>query len=74
MHDVNEAGASGIASDAVAQGSPREMTETIRLAEEIADQIVNAMTADELKSLWDRLHRLLDRIMSEQNQGGGGQS
>ncbi|MFI9455206.1 hypothetical protein [Amycolatopsis sp. NPDC052450] len=63
-----------IAGTAVEEGSPREMTDTIRLAEEIADRIINAMTANELKSLWDRLHRLLDRITGEQNQGGGGGS
>ncbi|MGB3441545.1 MAG: hypothetical protein WBA97_22585 [Actinophytocola sp.] len=66
--------AATIAGDAVEQGSPQAMRDTIKLAEDIAERIIDAMTANELKSMWDRLHRLLNRIMNEQNQGGGGRS
>jgi hypothetical protein len=48
------------------------MLGTIVKAEEIVKQVVNTLTADEIKSLWDGLHRVLDRIMPEQSQDGAG--
>ncbi len=62
--------ANSIAGNAEAGGSPREIADTIRKAEQVAKEIITAMTADQLKSLWDRLHRLLDRITNDQGRGG----
>ncbi|MGW0808173.1 phage tail protein [Nonomuraea sp. NPDC002799] len=66
--------ANKIAKKAVRDSKPKAMVDAIRTAENVAEQIINAMTAEDLRATWSRLHRLLDTIMSEQNQGGGGSS
>ncbi|MBE1496019.1 hypothetical protein H4696_003119 [Amycolatopsis lexingtonensis] len=63
--------ANRIAERAVRDGKPKAMVDTIRAAENTAGEIINALTADDLRATWHRLHRLLDTIMSEHQSGGG---
>ncbi|GHE30150.1 hypothetical protein GCM10017673_35990 [Streptosporangium violaceochromogenes] len=63
--------ANKIARKAVRDSKPKAMVDAVRAAEKVAEQIIGSMTADDLRATWSRLHRLLDTIMSEQNQGGG---
>jgi hypothetical protein len=63
--------ANRIAARAVAKSKPQARVKAIRAAEGVAKEIIGAMTADELRVTWHRLHRLLDTILSEHNEGGG---